>query len=112
MTAPTLTPVETVDCLMCDGAGFVWVTDPRDRDDLVEATCTVCKGDGVVPADQVATCACCSGRYWLGEGCEHGPEPLCTDCKGTCTDCVDEIRAEAAESYAHEQRVLAGGGWS
>lgn len=84
------------ECLTCTGAGEVGTGD-RERETGVWVTvdCHSCKGDGTVDAEHVQVCACCAGAFWAGAGCDHRGEPLCSSCKGRCTDCTDEARADS-----------------
>lgn len=95
MTAVALAQGEFVECLTCKGAGELG-TGGRDRETGVWDTvdCHTCRGDGTVDAEWVSTCACCSVAFWAGTGCTHN-EVLCSDCRGRCTDCVDEARADS-----------------
>lgn len=102
----TALKLETVACLACDGAGERVAPGREPKTGTaITRDCPTCTGTGVVPADIVATCTVCTGSFWAGDGCDHGVDTLCSECRTGCTDCADETRAAAADADAVFLRI-------
>lgn len=110
--APEPETPELDDCVDCDGDGE-YATSQRDPFTglAVVRDCPSCSGSGQVEAVSVATCTVCTVRFWRGEGCHHGVDDLCLDCRGGCDQCLSQARYDAGMEELRE-RVLKAGGWS